>query len=95
MPPLFFFLPIVFWLALLGGGFYLAVRFLRAFERRNSGGAEIADVHSRMERLEDTLESMNKRIETIGQAQEFTTRLLTDRPGTPPGSGSPPPDGGQ
>lgn len=82
---MFFILPLLFWAAILGGGFYLAFRLIRAYELRSSGGGgEIADLRNRLERLEDGMESMNKRVETIGEAQDFTTKLLTDKsPGEP------------
>lgn len=85
MPPFtFFIMPILFWVAILGGGFYLAIRFLRALESRNSPGPELEDVRKRMAQLEDAFESMNKRVEQIGESQDFTTRLLTERTGPEP-----------
>lgn len=84
MPPSFFILPILFWAVILGGGFYLAIRFLRAFENRNSGGPELEDMHRRMSQLEDAFDAMNKKVERIGESQEFTTRLLTERSGPEP-----------
>jgi hypothetical protein len=80
MPPFFFLLPMLFWIVVLGGGFYLAYRLVRAFEARGSGGAELDDLRKRMAQLEDTLDGMNKRVDRIDEAQEFTTRLLTDKP---------------
>jgi len=77
--PVFFILPMLFWVAVLGGGFFLAYRFVRAFEARG-GGKELDDLRKRMARLEDTLDGMNKRVDRLDEAQEFTTRLLSDKP---------------
>jgi hypothetical protein len=38
----------------------------------------------RLARIEDGFDAMNKRVERIGESQEFTTRLLTERPGSGP-----------
>ena len=84
MPFTFFILPVLFWAAILGGGFYLAIRFLRAFENRNSGGPELEEMRRRMAQLEDAFDAMTKRVEGIGESQEFTTRLLTERSGSGP-----------
>lgn len=85
----FMLLPLLFWVAILGGGFYLAVRFLRAFENRNAGGGEIDDLRKRMAQIEDAMESMNRQVERIGESQEFTTRLLTERTGDTPRQDAP------
>jgi hypothetical protein len=77
--PIFFLLPMLFWVAVLGGGFYLAIRLVRALEGRSQRAPELDDVLKRMAQIEDTLESMNKRVDRIGESQEFTTRLLTER----------------
>lgn len=84
MMPFFFLLSMLFWIAVIGGGFYLALRFLRAFENRGSAGPELQDMRKRMAQLEESFESMNKRVEQIGESQEFTTRLLTDRSSAEP-----------
>jgi hypothetical protein len=88
--PFFFLLPMLFWVAVLGGGFYLAIRLVRALEGRNQGAPGIDDVHKRMAQIEDTLESMNKRVDRISESQEFTTRLLTERSESGPRSGEVP-----
>jgi hypothetical protein len=79
MPISFLLFPLLFWGAVLGGGFYLAVRLIRALENRSTGGPEIDDLRKRMSLMEDSFEAMNKRVERIGESQDFTTRLLTER----------------
>jgi hypothetical protein len=88
--PIFFLLPMLFWVAVLGGGFYLAIRLVRALEGRSQRAPELDDVLKRMAQIEDTLESMNKRVERIGESQEFTTRLLTERSESDPRRGEGP-----
>ena len=78
----FFFLPLVFWLSLIGGGFYLAYRAVRALENRSGSSAEIEALGTRLSRVEDALESMDTRLRQLDEAQQFTTRLLTEK-GTP------------
>ena len=84
--PVFFILPLLFWVAILGPGFYLAFRFLRAFEARNGNRDEIENLRGRLARIEDSVESMGVNFERILEAQEFTTKLLSDRntPDSPP-----------
>jgi hypothetical protein len=74
----------LFWIVILGGGFYLAIRLVRALESRNSGGPELDDMRRRMSQLEDAYDAMNRKVERIGESQEFTTRLLTERTGPEP-----------
>ena len=78
---LFFLMPLFMGLAILGPGFYMAFRFLRAFEARGGNRDEIENLRGRLARLEETLESMGANVERIGEAQEFTTKLLSDRTG--------------
>jgi len=76
----FFLLPPLIGLALLGGGFYLALRFIRAFEQRNtSSGPELEELRARLARLEDALESTSGEVQRLADAQQFTTRLLEGR----------------
>ena len=86
----YFILSFLPWLAILGGGFYLALRLVRALEGRSQRAPELDDVRKRMAQIEDTLESMNKRVDRIGESQEFTTRLLTERSESGPRSGEVP-----
>ena len=85
----------LFWIGVIGGGFYLAVRFLRAFEQRGTLGSPRSDplaLSERVRRLEETIESMGAEIERLGEGQQFTHRLLTERQ-TPRGTPAvPPPD---
>jgi len=72
-------MPIVFWLGILGPGFYLAFRFLRAFEARSGNSSELEELRGRLARIEESMESMGADVQRIGEAQEFTTRLLGER----------------
>lgn len=87
MPPFlpFALLSLVFWIAVIGGGFALALRLIRALERRAGDPRELAELRDRLARLEDTIEGVNHQIERVTEAQEFTSRLLTERSETPPG----------
>jgi hypothetical protein len=92
MPPFFFLLTLLFWVFALGGGGYLVIRFIRAYERRNSGvmeGKELVELRERLMRLEDSLESMSNQMQRLSDAQQFTTRLLEGRTETPPPGGVP------
>ena len=93
---------VLFWIAVIGGGFYLAVRFLRAFESRGTLATPRSDplaLAERVRRLEETLESMSAEMERMAEGQQFTHRLLAERhtprgtpPVPPPGEpGAPPP----
>lgn len=55
------------------------------------GGAGDLDTQARLERLEQSMESIAVEIERIGEGQRFVTRLLSTRPGegvTPLSSGA-------
>jgi prefoldin subunit 5 len=78
------FIPMAFWIILLGGGFYVALRFVRALERRGSGQAELEQLRERLSRLEESVESVNVAVQRLSEAQQFTTRLLTERGQAPP-----------
>ncbi len=74
-------LPLVFWLVVLSGGFYVAIRFIRAFETRGRGGDAdaIEALGQRLLRLEETMEAMGTQLERVSEAQQFTTKLLTEK----------------
>jgi len=78
------FMPFFLALLVLGGAFMLAARFLRAYEQRQSGPDEIAELRNRLARLEDTLESTTNEVRRLSDAQHFTTRLLEGRSETGP-----------
>jgi len=84
MPPFFLFLPMLFWLVILGGGFYLAVRVVRAFEQRHSSRGELEQMRDRLARIEDSFESIGTELQRLNEAQQFTDRLLTERTEEPP-----------
>lgn len=86
MPPFmpFALLSMLVWIAIIGGGFALAMRFVRAFERRGADQRELTELREKVARLEDSIESVTHQIERVSEAQQFTTRLLTERNDTPP-----------
>jgi hypothetical protein len=71
-------------IAVVGGGFGLALRFVRAFERRSIDQREVAELRAKVGTLEDNLESMTHQVSRIAEAQQFTTRLLGERSESPP-----------
>ena len=77
------FVPILFsmllWLIVLGGAGYLALRFIRAFERRGLAQGELDALKSHIAELEGQFEGMQKDVERLTDEQSFTTRLLSDR----------------
>ena len=86
----------LFWIGVIGGGFYLAVRFLRAFETRGAlpSRSDPMALAERVRRLEDAIESMGAEMERLAEGQQFTHRLLSERhtprgtPTVPPATGA-------
>ena len=70
------------WLAVIGGGGYLALRFIRAFERRGATQEELNALRSKVAELEGQLESMQEHVDRLSEGQDFTTRLLSNRSGS-------------
>lgn len=81
-----FFMPIflLFPLAVIGGGLYLALRFVRAMEQRSMGPADGTALRGRVERLEVELERTIAEVERMDEGQRFMQRLLSERAGSPP-----------
>ncbi len=71
----------LFSVGVVGGGLYLALRFVRATERKAISEQEIAELRERLAQLENRLESVGKDVERLTDEQEFTIRLLSDRSG--------------
>lgn len=71
---------------LVGLGFagYLALRAVRALERRGRAAPELEALRERIELLEQQLESQGEELRRVTEGQQFTERLLSDRVGTPP-----------
>jgi hypothetical protein len=72
-------LGIAFW----GGILYLGLRAVRALEARGVGSGELADLRSRVARLEEDLGTMSGEVREIAEGQRFTTALLAERKGEP------------
>ena len=76
-------LGLAFWTAVIGGGGYLLVRFVRAYERRSVAPADTAMLEERVRLLEEANLRLEGEIAQLAEAQQFTTRLLSERsPGT-------------
>lgn len=69
----------LFWAALLGGGGYVILRFLRAYERRSNEGADMAELEERIRLLEESNVRLQTEISAIDEAHQFTVQLLTER----------------
>jgi hypothetical protein len=82
MSPLFL-LPVLFWLVIIGGGFHLAVRLIRAVESRGTDKREVEDLRERVRNLEATLDTMSTEIRRVSEAQNFTMNLLEGRGSAP------------
>ena len=67
------------WVVVLRGGGYLALRFVRAFERRGSAQGEQEGLRSRVLELEGQVEGVQKEVGRLSDEQSFTTRLLAER----------------
>jgi hypothetical protein len=76
-------LSILFWIALAGGGFYLALRFVRAFELRGADRQELQELREQLVRLEEAMDAVTHDVESLGEEQRFTLKLLSERTGTP------------
>lgn len=63
----------------LGGGGYLALRFVRAFERRGISQKQVADLEEKIAQLAAIAESTQRDVGRLSEEQEFTTRLLSQR----------------
>ncbi len=77
------FLSFLLWAAPLAGGFYLVLRFIRAFESRGAGRREVEDLRQHVQALEESLDHATGEIDRLATAQDFTTRLLSERTGSP------------
>ena len=76
-------LAFAFAFAALGVGARLLLPLVRAFakrlEQRGEGARIPADVTSRLERMEQAIDSIAIEVERISEAQRFTTKLLSDK----------------
>jgi hypothetical protein len=72
---------VTFW----GTVLYLALRFVRAAERRGAGRGELDELSARVRQLEEDLAAADTEIERLSAAERFTSQLLAARSGiTPP-----------
>ena len=65
-------------------GYPLAKAFAARLDRKPVGQSVPLEVTSRLERMEQAIDSIAIEVERISEGQRFTTRLLTERaPGRP------------
>ena len=60
----------------------LAKAWARRIERGTGGGSS-PDVIARLERMEQAIDAIAVEIERVSEGQRFTTKLLSERTGTP------------
>ena len=72
-------------------GWPLARAYARRVERGEVGARLPNEVTARLERMEQAIDSIAVEVERISEGQRFTTKLLSERAGQPPGPGSAPP----
>ncbi len=70
-------------------GFPILRAIIRAVERRSEPPAIPSDLNQRLDRIEQTVDSIAVEIERVSEAQRFLTRLQTE--GRQVGSGQQPP----
>jgi len=80
--PLFLIAAMLFWPAVAGTGLYFVLRYVRAVERRAGSEAELAALRDRMLHLEEALDGTRTDLARLEATQDFTQRLLTERPRT-------------
>jgi hypothetical protein len=76
----------LFLIAVVGGGGYLALRAIRAFERRGTSAPEFLALSERVEVLEQQLDAQTADLRRLAEGQQFTERLIADRGNTPSSS---------
>jgi len=66
---------------LVGLGFagYLALRAVRALERRGNAAHDLVALQARVELLEQQVETQSEELRRVTEGQQFTERLLRDR----------------
>ena len=70
---------LLFPLGVVGGGLYLALRYVRAVEQRNVGAGDGTALRGRVERMEVELERTIAEVERLEEGQRFMQRLLSER----------------
>lgn len=63
-----------------GGVGYLALRFVRAHERRGLHGAQAEALEARVQLLEDTVERLTSELCQVREGQDFAAALGAGRP---------------
>jgi hypothetical protein len=76
-------LPFLFAFASLAVGARIILPLVRAYAKRVESRADApripAEVSSRLERMEQAIDSIAVEVERISEAQRFTTKLLTEK----------------
>ena len=79
---------LLFWGSVIGGGFYLVLRYVRAIEQRPPRVQDDLDIGKRVRLLEETIERQAVEIQQLTENQSFLESLLKSRPSLPPGEPS-------
>lgn len=76
-------LPFLFAFAALGVGAKILLPLVRAFAKRMENRGDVpripAEMTSRLERMEQAIDSIAVEVERISEGQRFTTKLLSDK----------------
>ncbi len=67
------------YLALPAALLYLALRFVRAHERRARGAAEATALAARVAALEEQVAAVGHVVDQVAEGQRFTTAVLAER----------------
>jgi hypothetical protein len=80
------YIPIIFVcsIPIVAIGYPLARALASRMERKPVGGGIPVDVAARLERMEQSIDSIAIEIERISEGQRFTTKLLAERAAVPP-----------
>ena len=68
------------WIVGASAVFYLGLRAVRALEQRTSSRRELDALNERTLRVEEQLSAMSDQLGRLADGQEFTSKLLAERP---------------
>ena len=74
-------------------GWPIARAYARRMDQESTRAHIPNEVTSRLERMEQAIDSIAVEVERISEGQRFTTKLLSDRTSAPPGGPISPPAG--
>lgn len=65
-------------------GIPIAKAYARRLDSRPAAGALSPDATARLQRMEQAIDAIAVEVERISEGQRFTTKLLSERPASPP-----------